>query len=265
MIQIIKTGGTVAGDVKLMELLIREIADSGVPAVLVHGGGKAVTEISRRLGITSVFREGVRLTAPEEMAVVDMVLAGLTNTELVRAAYRAGVPAVGLTGADSGLFTGALMFPGEGGRTARVSSINLAPIAALHARGFLPIVATVGVGEDGEAVNINADEAAQALAQAVAREQQVELSFIADTPGVLDDQGQVIGSIPVREVEALIRSGVVRDGMAAKIRSCASAVTAGVGRIVIGTYRETGDVGRLREGTAGTVVFPGGDNDQGTH
>ncbi|SIQ74601.1 N-acetylglutamate kinase [Alkalispirochaeta americana] len=257
---IVKVGGSVAADQQAMASLFQDLASLRIPSVLVHGGGKAVTDLAARLGITSSFHEGVRVTQPREMALVDMVLAGETNTELVRLAQRAGVAAVGLTGADGALLTGTLLFPGEG-RTARVSSVNLAVPELLLKEGFLPVIATVGTGEDGLAVNINADEAAQAIACAAARRARkgsppVHLCFISDTVGVLNDQGRIIPEITTSAIEELIAAGTVKDGMAAKIRSCRSALEAGVARVVIGDYSEAGDITRLLQGTKGTSLVP---------
>jgi acetylglutamate kinase len=256
MALIVKVGGTVAADEQIMTRLLQELATLGETGVLVHGGGKAVTELAARLGITSEFSQGVRITKAEEMALVDMVLAGRTNTELVRLAQRAGVSAAGLTGADGNLLVGALQFPEDGGRTARVKTVHLAAVHALDKGGFLPVIATVGTGEDGYAVNINADEAAQAIARQWVRDRRdpVRLCFISDTAGVLDAERRTIPVITLEEVEALVTAGTIRDGMAAKIRSCAEAVRAGVDRIVIGTYRDAGDLQRLLQQKTGTIV-----------
>lgn len=256
---IVKTGGVVAADGAVMEMLLRDLAAVSPSVILVHGGGKAVTEISRRLGITSTFRDGVRYTSLEEMEVVDMVLAGRTNTELVRAAQRCGVPAIGLTGADGGLLTGELLSSREGGRTAKVSEVHSAVLHDVIRMGYMPIVASVGIGTDGEAVNINADEAAHAIARAMAADhkQETDLCFLSDTPGVLGEDGSTIPEIRTNEVELLVSQQVVRDGMAAKIRSCAEAVHAGVHRVIIGAYTGPGDLDRLLAGS-GTVVLQGG-------
>lgn len=261
MALIIKVGGVVAAEDTTMATVLADMAawssQHGEPVILVHGGGKAVTEMAGRLGITSTFQDGVRVTKPEEMALVDMVLAGHTNTELVRLAWRAGIPAVGLTGADAGLLVGRLLFPDTAGRTADTSRVNLQAVHAIHIAGLLPIVATVGVGEDGGAVNINADEAAQAIAQAWVREDpsaSVRLCFLSDMAGVLNRDGRVIHEISVGEVESLVHSGVARDGMAAKLRSCAEAVQAGVRKIVIGGFGGAGDLERLLSGANGTTI-----------
>jgi len=254
---VVKIGGTVAEDAAVTRLLFEEIAAGEYPGsvVLVHGGGKAVTRISERLGITPVFEDGVRVTPPDEMELVDMVLAGRVNTELVRIAGAAGTEAVGLTGADRMLLVGRCVGDPDRNRTARVDRVDPAVLGGLLAEGVLPVVATVGTGTDGGAVNINADEAARAIAVALAeRGEEVALCYLSDIPGVLRGDGTVISGIVTTGVEALIADGTIQGGMAAKIRAAAGAVTAGVSRVVIGGYLHGGDLGRLLTGGAGTTV-----------
>lgn len=259
---VVKVGGAVALAERPMAELLHEMpAGEAANAVLVHGGGAMVTEFSRRLGLEPRFVDGIRMTSEAEMEVVDMVLAGRMNTELVRLAIRAGCPAVGLTGADGSLFEGRPIAPGSGNRTATVSAVNPAAVEALWAAGFLPVVASVGVGSDGAAVNINADDAAQALAEQLAVGDATALVFLSDTAGVLDAAGGVIEEIQSAEVEALIGSGVVGGGMTAKIRSCARAVERGVNRVVVGTYHSYGDLAALIDGRSGTTIRKGASNE----
>lgn len=266
---IVKIGGTVAADTACTALLLKELSTIGRPAVLVHGGGKSVSAMSSTLGMNPQFRDGIRITTPEEMEVVDMVLAGRVNTELVRLAHRHHVPALGLTGADGGLLVGRLLIPEDDGtsgaaavpdsefrpetRTARPHRVEPSVLKMALASGYLPIVATVGIGEDGEAVNINADEAAQAIAEAM---DGATLCYLSDIPGVLDGEGTVIREIGPETIESLIASGVARDGMAAKLRSCAVAVKSGVGAVMIGRYLARGDLERLIHGDGGSAIRP---------
>ncbi|MEX2443292.1 MAG: acetylglutamate kinase [Alkalispirochaeta sp.] len=252
---IVKIGGTVAADTECTALLIEELAAVGRPAVLVHGGGKAVSSMSTSLGMEPEFRDGIRITTPDEMAVVDMVLAGRVNTELVRLSQRHNVPALGLTGADGGLLMGRILVPADSSapdtRTARPHRVDPTVLRVALAAGYLPIVATVGSGEDGAAVNINADEAAQAIAEAL---EGATLCYLSDTPGVLDGEGSVIRELDPETIETLISSEIVRDGMAAKLRSCAIAVHAGVQEVVIGQYLHRGDLRRVVQGENGTTI-----------
>ncbi len=252
---VVKIGGAVAEDQTVIETLLEELNTTDGTAILVHGGGAAVTRLSGRMGIEANFSDGIRVTSAEEMELVDMVLAGRVNTELVRRAYRRGISAVGLTGADGGLFVGALVDAGSGNRTATVKTVNLTAIQTVLAGGLLPIVATVGVCGAGEGVNINADEAAQALAVAFAGEgRDVTLCFLSDIPGVLDVDREVIREIAASTAEELVQNGVVRGGMTAKLRSASHGIAAGLERIIIGGYHRKGDLNRLLTGRTGTTV-----------
>lgn len=251
---VIKIGGTVAEDRGIIGELLRELASIEHAGVIVHGGGKAVTRLSERLGLSPQFHDGVRLTSPEEMEIVDMVLAGRVNTEFVRGATRLGIPAVGLTGADEALLTGALVGDPRNNRTATVVRVERSLIEDLVERDILPIVATVGIGDDGEAVNINADEAARAIAVAVAQDREVILCYISDIPGVLTKEATVIPKISVNLVERYIADGTISGGMTAKIRSSAAAVTEGLHRVAIGGYRTPGDLTALIHGEMGTTI-----------
>lgn len=270
---VLKIGGTVASDTSSLAALLDELATLARPVVLVHGGGKRVSEVSGALGMRPHFVDGIRMTSPEEMVVVDMVLAGEVNTSLVRAAQRAGIRAVGLTGADAGLITGRIIGGGasaeprsedsagsrtthasedsSGSRTARPLRVDPSVIGILLQHDILPVVATVASGEDGGAVNINADDAAQAIAEALPGS---TLCYLSDIPGVLGANDAVLAELGASQVEELIATGVARDGMAAKLRSCVQAVARGAQAVVIGQFRESGDLARLLAGRHGTTV-----------
>ncbi|MDA3950684.1 MAG: acetylglutamate kinase [Spirochaeta sp.] len=252
---VVKVGGTVAEDIAVTTSLLQELKARAGSVVLVHGGGKAVTRISEHFGITPVFADGVRVTSPEEMELVDMVLAGRVNTELVRLAHRAGVAAVGLTGADSSMLSGQLVGDPARNRTATVARVSPEVIELVLARGLLPVIASVGIGTDGHAVNINADEVARAIAVAMAKtDPDVALCYLSDTPGVLHRDQSVIPTITTDAVERFIADGVIQGGMAAKIRSSAAAIEAGLQRVVIGGYQHSGDLEHLLNGGQGTTV-----------
>ena len=262
MRSVVKLGGTVAAPGPALDTLLSEVRSllPETQLVIVHGGGATVTRFSQRLGMTARFHHGVRITTPEEMEVVDMVLAGRVNTELVRSATRAGLHAVGLTGADCSLLVGEVIQNSQidasgkfklDSRTARVKQVNLAAITVLWNAGIVPIVATVGMGGDGHGVNINADEAARAIAAALDAD---SLLYLSDVEGVQDDDRTVIPSIETESVERLIHRETVVGGMAAKIRACRDAVRAGIRSVTIGSYTKTGDLGALLNGTRGTTI-----------
>ena len=254
ILPVIKIGGGVAEDRTKTTPLLREIAALPTPAIVVHGGGKAVSRISERLGLSPRFVDGVRITSPEEMEIADMILAGRVNTELVRAATREGIQAIGLTGADRALLAGSLVGDAAVNRTATVHAVHPAALTAAIESGAVPVVATVGIGTDGEAVNINADEAARAIALSLAAARRVVLCYVSDFPGVLDLEDSVIPRIAVADTEGLIADGTVTGGMVAKTRSAAAAVLGGVDRVVIGGFRGEGDLGKLLRTESGTTI-----------
>lgn len=247
---ILKIGGSAAESDDTLEMLFSDIAEITEPVILVHGGGKTVSELSRRLGIEPRFHDGVRVTSEEEMELVDMGLAGAVNTRLVRLANRAGLRAVGLTGADGSTLTGKYVET-PGNRTGRPTEVRRPLLEHLIGGGWFPVVAPVASTEADDPVNINADEAAQALAAEFKAERLV---FLSDIPGVLSDNS-VLLRIDLSEITGLVETGVVRGGMTAKLRSCGDAIEAGVGRVVIGMFTRRGDLKELLEGTKGTTVY----------
>jgi acetylglutamate kinase len=252
--------GVLAQDDKILESLaaeVRSLADPASarnrPVAIVHGGGTDVSSLSKQLGIEPSFADGIRMTSEAEMDVVDMVLCGLVNKRLVRAFTSAGLPAVGVSGADGALLTGEPVADARGNRskTAHVQKVRPGLLEDLWAAGYLPVVASPGVDGSGGAVNINADEAAFAVGGAVKADAIV---FLSDVRGVQDSDCQVIGSLSTGEATSLIEHGVATGGMVAKLRSAAGAIVAGVDHIVVGTYEQSGDLLELLAGRAGTTI-----------
>lgn len=250
---VVKLGGRPAADATGLALFCRDLVSvaSIHPTVLVHGGGAVLTHYARLLGLEPVFRDGIRLTTEREMPVVDMVLGGLVNTSLVRALTAAGARPVGITGADAGLIRGER----ESGEsyTGHVASVDTALVVDLLARGYTPVVAPVSTDARGIAVNVNADEVALALAEAVAAS---TLLYLSDIPGVRRGE-QTLRHLDGGAATALIADGTVTDGMVPKLRSCIAAVEHGVGAVIIGSFAEPGDLVALLEGRKGTRVSAG--------
>jgi len=248
----IKIGGRAATDADTFGMLVGEIASQmrEQQFVVIHGGGAEVTRLAERLGISSVFQNGIRMTSPEEMEIVDMVLAGKMNKAIVRSFMARGVRAVGLSGSDGGLFLGAPI--DEGTRTGTVTTVDPAIVRLLCGSGYLPVIASTSATEEGVALNINADEAALAIAASVKAQ---SLLFLSDTPGILDREGSVIPSLDEESAEARITSGVITGGMIPKIRSAVTALKSGVAGIIIGQYQTSGDLVKLLEGSLGSRVF----------
>ena len=252
---VIKIGGRSAAQLSRLDALCADMANLQTVArpVLVHGGGAEVSELSKKLGLEPQFIDGIRMTTGPEMDVVDMVLAGLMNTRLLRRAAKAGLRAVGLSGVDAGLWRAQSIGAGADGqpnRTGRVVSINPEVVHHLSTGGYAPILSSVAVDADGDGLNINADDAALALAEALHAN---ALIYVSDIPGVLKD-GAVISRLTPKRIEAEIATGVIQGGMIPKVRASASALTHGVRRVVIGDYEGEGDLAALIEGHRGTII-----------
>jgi len=249
----VKIGGVVATDSALLTILLKDILSlTHRGLILVHGGGKEVTSVSEKFGLKAEFRDGIRLTTPAEMDVVDMVLGGKINSDLVRRARVAGLDAVGLGGQDGGLFTGEpRVIDGQStSRTGQVILTQTRLLEVLLAGGYFPVVNSTSMDASGRGLNINADEAAQELAMAAQAE---ALVFISDIAGVLKD-GRVIPRLDGPSMDAEIASGVIGGGMVPKVRSARQAVALGVGKVVIGGYQAAGDLEKLLSGESGTTI-----------
>lgn len=244
---VVKIGGRLCEEEALRLELARVCASFPGPLVVVHGGGTQITRLQARFGAEPRFHEGRRITAPEDLAVVEMALSGGINKELVRALTCAGREAVGVSGCDGRLIECALV--PELGRVGVPGTVRPALLVALLEAGWLPVVSPVSTGPDGRAVNVNADEAACALAAALGAER---LLLLSDVEGVRVE-GVPARSITVDAVEGLIASGEIRDGMVPKTRSAALAIGAGVGRVVIGGF-----TGEAFETCGGTEILATG-------
>ena len=180
---VVKIGGKAADDRGCMAGLADELAalSREHPVVLVHGGGAEVTAVSRAFGIEAVFKDGVRQTSAQEMDVVDMVLRGKVNSQIVRLLRSRGLNAAGVSGSDGGTFTGEpLGGPGSPTRTGEITQVDPRLLTTLLAAGFLPVVSSTSMDSEGVGLNINADTAAFKVA---AKLQAAVLVFLSDIPG----------------------------------------------------------------------------------
>jgi acetylglutamate kinase len=215
---------------------INLLRSAGLLPVVVHGGGPEITDTMERLGLgKSEFVDGVRITGREDVKVVEMVLTGRINTELVsllNSFSAASAPAVGVSGKDAGLLR-ARKLVGEGGRdlgmVGEVTSVNHELLEVLLDKKYVPVVSPVGLGDDGEGYNINADAAAAEIAIAVKAE---KLIYLTDVPGILEN-GELVSEIGAGALRAKIESGVVQGGMVAKARSVLRAIEGGVASVHI--------------------------------
>lgn len=204
----------------------------GMKPVIIHGGGPQITSIMAQLGKKAQFVDGERVTDKGTMEVVEMVLAGRINKEIVSMINLGGARAVGLSGVDGNLIQATKHTPlssGEDlGLVGDITRINPEIIEAIDGEGFIPVIASLGVGEDGTRYNINADLAAGSLAAALAA---IKLIILTDTRGVLkdhDDDDSLISTINLSEIEGLIKEGIISGGMIPKIKACKTGLEGGV-------------------------------------
>ena len=237
---VVKYGGNAMTDEDLKASFARDIVlmqAVGMRPIVVHGGGPQIGELLERLNIESKFIDGMRVTTEETMDVVEMVLGGLVNKEIVSLLNLAGGRAMGLTGKD-GQFIRAKQLKIERkspeleapeiidiGHVGQVESIDTRVLTMLTESDVIPVVAPIGVGENGESYNINADLVAGKLAEVLKAE---KLMLLTNTAGVLDKAGRVVTGLVADEVNALIDDGTISGGMLPKVGCALSAVNAGV-------------------------------------
>lgn len=230
--QILKIGGKELDRPEFLDQLARTVADMEEQVVIVHGGGKAVSEMQARLGLRPTMVDGLRVTDADSLAVAQMVLSGLTNKLIVAALLAAGVDAVGLSGVDGGLLrcvqkehpTADLGYVGE------LVKVRTELLMELTSRRVTPVISPISLGLAGCIYNVNADEAAGTLAGALNADL---LTFVSDVAGVLDGTGNPISSLSAAQTEALIGEGVINGGMIPKVRTALSAVSKNVANVRI--------------------------------
>jgi acetylglutamate kinase len=211
-----------AQDIVMMRLV-------GMRPVVVHGGGPQISDLMSRLGKVAEFRDGLRVTDSETVDIARMVLIGQVNPQIVSAINVHGPYAVGVSGEDAGLIKATARNP-ELGFVGDVTSINPTILQGLLEDEFIPVVATIGTDDTGQAYNINADTVAGAIAEALHAEKLVYLTDIEGLRRVVDDPSSLIRQTTVDELDALMTDGTIAGGMIPKVRSCVEAVRGGVHR-----------------------------------
>ncbi len=242
--RVVKIGGAALADAAWLAQFGTHLVQSGEPVIVVHGGGPDINRLSERLALEYTWVEGRRVTSPELMDVVSMVLTGLVNKRIVASLLDAGADAIGVSGEDGGLLTAVFAEGGALGRVGHVDQVRTELLHWLTERGMVPVVSPVSRGPDGRALNVNADEAAAALAAALGAS---ELLFITDVAGVMDG-GVQRPELNAAEARAMIDAGTATGGMALKLNAALKALEMGVTRVRIGRFAA------LHDAAAGTRV-----------
>jgi len=236
---VIKVGGQAAEDRERRRRLVGQIIElrrSGHRVVVVHGGGKALTQTLERLAIPTIFHNGLRITDAETRDVALMVLAGSINKQWVAELETQGQAALGICGGDGKLVVARKLVPTHNhtkkdlGFVGRPSKINTEILDFAFEKGFVPVVASLGLSSRGEYLNINADDLAAALATALGADR---LLYLTESGGVWDANQKVLPLVRLKDIRSLIQKGTVRDGMVPKLRSCARTLQHGVQEIDI--------------------------------
>ncbi|HLJ61153.1 MAG TPA: acetylglutamate kinase [bacterium] len=258
---VVKFGGSVlemSHESTLAEDLVL-LKGAGVHPMLVHGGGPEITRVLERMGKTSTFVQGLRVTDAETMEVVEMVLGGRANKALVGAIIQAGGQAVGISGKDGRMLV-ARKYRGDLdlGQVGEVETVNPELAMKLSGDGYIPVVASLGIGEDGASYNLNADTAAGALAVAVGASKFI---ILTDVAGVYQDyhgDRRLISELRAEDARAMIRDGAISRGMIPKVEACLGALHGGVpsAHIIDGTVPHALLVELFTERGIGTMLMP---------
>jgi acetylglutamate kinase len=271
---VIKYGGNAMVDEDLKNSFARDVVllkAVGINPVIVHGGGPQIGDLLNRIGKQSEFIDGMRVTDSETMDVVEMVLGGQVNKSIVNLINTHGGRAVGLTGKDGSLIFAEKLHVSRNsddpavnvselidlGHVGKVKSIDTSVIDMLTHSDFIPVIAPIGVGEDGQSYNINADLVAGKLAEVLQAE---KLILLTNTAGLLDKEGQLLTGLNVKQVDDLIDDGVIYGGMLPKIACALEAVQAGVttAHIIDGRVQHAVLLEMFTDEGVGTLIRGGG-------
>jgi len=228
---VVKYGGSAMTDKTLQNAVFRDLAllsSVGVQIVVIHGGGPEINQWLEKLGIKPVFHDGLRITDTKTMDVVEMVLAGRVNKQIVGGINNHGSLAVGLCGIDGGLVEARTLGDGSHGHVGEVAKVNIKILSPLLEEGYIPVISSVANSSDGRSHNINADTVSGELAAALGAE---KLILLTDTPGILmneNDPSSLIEKIRLSEARELIDRGIVKAGMKPKVECCIRSLAQGV-------------------------------------
>ena len=242
---VVKYGGHAMGDPTLARNFAEDIVllkAVGINPVVVHGGGPQIGAMLERVGVESKFVDGLRVTTKETAEIAEMVLSGAINKELVSWIEKAGGHAIGISGKDGGFVKAAKLRRTERdpdsnieriidlGYVGEPKTVNRSVVDMISSAGMIPVIAPIGVGEDGHTYNINADTMAGAVASAL---RAARLFLLTDVAGVLDKQGDLLTDLAPRAIAELVRDGTISGGMIPKLETCVKAVEQGVDAAVI--------------------------------
>ncbi|MGH7611182.1 MAG: acetylglutamate kinase [Candidatus Dormibacteria bacterium] len=259
---VVKLGGSAMEAREAREAVLQDVVllrFVGMRPVLVHGGGREITAMSQALGLETQFVDGLRVTDPKTMEVAKMVLTGKITPDLVGAIHRLGGRAMGLSGEDGPTLL-VRRRRGAGGEdlglVGEIQEVNPEPILALTERGLIPVLASVGLGYDGQAYNVNADTVAGAVAAELGAG---KLLLLTDVPGVLEGSGRLLSRISTEQATELLRTKVATGGMIPKLEAATRAAGAGVSvHIVDGRQPHSILLELLTEAGVGTMIEPEG-------
>ena len=242
---VVKYGGHAMGDATLARNFAQDIVllkAVGINPVVVHGGGPQIGAMLERVGVESKFVDGLRVTTKETAEIAEMVLSGAINKELVSWIEQAGGSAIGISGKDGGFVKAAKLRRTERdpdsnieriidlGYVGEPKKVDRSVVDMISAAGMIPVIAPIGVGDDGATYNINADTMAGAVASAL---RAARLFLLTDVPGVLDKQGELLTDLDPVRIQALVDEGTISGGMIPKLETCVKAVQDGVEAAVV--------------------------------
>lgn len=240
---VMKYGGHALEDAGLNSVFcadLKKLIQLGWQCAIVHGGGPHINRMLKRLNIESHFENGLRITDTAVLEVVEMTLCGMVNKAIARLLSRNGIAACGISGEDGGLFRATITEPALG-RVGGKVQVNAKLPECLMADDYVPVIAPLALGEDGEPLNVNADTAAAALAASL----KAIFILITDVPGVLDENKQLLPKLDQQTVQTLIANGIITGGMLPKVAACMFALENGCPEAMILDGSQPGSLKRL--------------------
>ena len=234
-ILVVKYGGNAMIDEDLKQAVMSDVvllSLIGIKVVLVHGGGPEISDMIKKVGKKSEFVDGLRVTDEETVDIVQMVLAGKVNKQLVALIERIGGHAIGLCGLDGGMIKAEMIRP-ELGYVGEITDVNVKPILDVLQAGYIPVISTIGHDSEGKVYNINADTAAARIAGVLSAESMISMTDIVGLLRDKDDPSTLISTVNVSEAPELIHEGIISGGMIPKVDCCIDAIRRGVNRVFI--------------------------------